>query len=74
MEGGAKYLAMDYATTFTASVFNIRQNVVTPIRFLNYSQTGEVNLGGAELSPSAPGDNVTDCQLCFGTHLIGHRR
>lgn len=40
-----KYLLADYATTFTASVFNIRQkNVVTSDPgFLNYRQTGKWN-------------------------------
>ena len=66
MEGGVKYLLAEYATTFTASVFNIRQkNVVTSDPgFLNYRQTGEVESKGAELSAiSRPTD--ADCQLCL---------
>ena len=68
-----KYLLADYATTFTASVFNIRQkNVVTSDPgFLNYSQTGEVESKGAELSiVSRPADNVTLIANYAYTHLI----
>jgi iron complex outermembrane receptor protein len=55
VEGGVKYLLADYATTFTASVFNIRQkNVVTSDPgFLNYRQTGEVESKGRSCLPSA---------------------
>lgn len=73
VEGGVKYLLADYATTFTASVFNIRQkNVVTSDPgFLNYSQTGEVESKGAELSiVSRPADNVTLIANYAYTHLI----
>lgn len=55
VEGGVKYLLADYATTFTASVFNIRQkNVVTSDPgFLNYRQTRKWNLKGQSSPPLA---------------------
>ncbi|WP_017347448.1 TonB-dependent siderophore receptor [Pantoea sp. A4] len=66
LEGGVKYLLPDYATTVTASVFQIKQkNVVTTDYSLgansltNYRQTGEVESNGAELSVvSRPLDNL----------------
>lgn len=73
VEGGVKYLLADYATTLTASVFNIRQkNVVTSDPgFLNYSQTGEVESKGAELSVvSRPTDNLTLIANYAYTHAI----
>ncbi|MGU0056464.1 TonB-dependent receptor domain-containing protein [Enterobacter hormaechei] len=73
MEGGVKYLLAEYATTFTASVFNIRQkNVVTSDPgFLNYRQTGEVESKGAELSAmSRPTDNLTLIANYAYTHAI----
>ncbi|MCF8581144.1 TonB-dependent siderophore receptor [Enterobacter ludwigii] len=73
VEGGVKYLLADYATTFTASVFNIRQkNVVTSDPgFLNYRQTGEVESKGAELSAiSRPMDNLTLIANYAYTHAI----
>lgn len=68
-----KYLLAEYATTFTASVFNIRQkNVVTSDPgFLNYRQTGEVESKGAELSAiSRPTDNLTLIANYAYTHAI----
>ncbi|WP_297120503.1 TonB-dependent siderophore receptor [uncultured Enterobacter sp.] len=73
VEGGVKYLLADYATTFTASVFNIRQkNVVTSDPgFLNYRQTGEVESKGAELSAvSRPTDSLTLIANYAYTHAI----
>lgn len=73
VEGGVKYLLADYATTLTASVFNIRQkNVVTSDPgFLNYRQTGEVESKGAELSLiSRPTDTVTLIANYAYTHAI----
>ena len=73
VEGGVKYLLAEYATTFTASVFNIRQkNVVTSDPgFLNYRQTGEVESKGAELSAiSRPTDNLTLIANYAYTHAI----
>ncbi|MEG5901341.1 TonB-dependent siderophore receptor [Enterobacter bugandensis] len=73
VEGGVKYLLAEYATTFTASVFNIRQkNVVTSDPgFLNYRQTGEVESKGAELSAiSRPTDNLTLIANYAYTHVI----
>lgn len=73
VEGGMKYLLAEYATTFTASVFNIRQkNVVTSDPgFLNYRQTGEVESKGAELSAiSRPTDNLTLIANYAYTHAI----
>ncbi|MDR9892419.1 TonB-dependent siderophore receptor [Pseudenterobacter timonensis] len=73
VEGGLKYLLADYATTLTASVFNIRQkNVVTSDPgFLNYRQTGEVESKGAELSLiSRPTDTVTLIANYAYTHAI----
>ena len=73
VEGGVKYLLAEYATTFTASVFNIRQkNVVTSDPgFLNYRQTGEVVSKGAELSAiSRPTDNLTLIANYAYTHAI----
>ncbi|WP_416136605.1 TonB-dependent siderophore receptor [Enterobacter hormaechei] len=73
VEGGVKYLLAEYATTFTASVFNIRQkNVVTSDPgFLNYRQTGEVESKGAELSAiSCPTDNLTLIANYAYTHAI----
>ena len=73
VKGGVKYLLAEYATTFTASVFNIRQkNVVTSDPgFLNYRQTGEVESKGAELSAmSRPTDNLTLIANYAYTHAI----
>lgn len=73
VEGGVKYLLAEYATTFTASVFNIRQkNVVTSDPgFLNYRQTGEVESKGAEISAiSRPTDNLTLIANYAYTHAI----
>ena len=73
VEGGVKYLLAEYATTFTASVFNIRQkNVVTSYPgFINYRQTGEVESKGAELSAiSRPTDNLTLIANYAYTHAI----
>ncbi|NQD63873.1 TonB-dependent siderophore receptor [Enterobacter sp. CM29] len=73
VEGGVKYLLAEYATTFTASVFNIRQkNVVTSDPgLLNYRQTGEVESKGAELSAiSRPTDNLTLIANYAYTHAI----
>ena len=73
VEGGVKYLLAEYATTFTASLFNIRQkNVVTSDPgFLNYRQTGEVESKGAELSAiSRPTDNLTLIANYAYTHAI----
>lgn len=73
VEGGVKYLLEDYATTFTASVFNIRQKnvVTTDPGFLNYRQTGEVESKGAELSAiSRPTDNLTLIANYAYTHAI----
>ncbi|QLA70240.1 TonB-dependent siderophore receptor [Enterobacter pasteurii] len=73
VEGGVKYLLAEYATTFTASVFKIRQkNVVTSDPgFLNYRQTGEVESEGAELSAiSRPTDNLTLIANYAYTHAI----
>ncbi|MDY1038273.1 TonB-dependent siderophore receptor [Lelliottia sp. CFBP8978] len=73
VEGGVKYLLEEYATTFTASVFNIRQKnvVTTDPGFLNYRQTGEVESKGAELSViSRPTDNVTLIANYAYTHAI----
>lgn len=67
LEGGVKYLLSEYATTLTASVFEIRQKNVLTTDYtytagglLNYRQTGEVRSDGAELSiVSRPQDNMT---------------
>ena len=73
VEGGVKYLLAEYATTFTASVFTIRQkNVVTSDPgFLNYRQTGEVESKGAELSViGRPTDNLNLIANYAYTHAI----
>ncbi|WP_407439820.1 TonB-dependent siderophore receptor [Lelliottia sp.] len=73
VEGGVKYLLEEYATTLTASVFNIRQKnvVTTDPGFLNYRQTGEVESKGAELSVvSRPTDNLTLIANYAYTHAI----
>lgn len=73
VEGGVKYLMEDFATTLTASVFNIRQKnvVTTDPGFLNYRQTGEVESKGAELSvTSRPTDNLTLMANYAYTHAI----
>ncbi|MGR5945918.1 TonB-dependent siderophore receptor [Enterobacter sp. C4G1] len=73
VEGGVKYLLEDFATTLTASVFNIRQKnvVTTDPGFLNYRQTGEVESEGAELSAiSRPTDNLTLVANYAYTHAI----
>jgi iron complex outermembrane receptor protein len=73
VEGGVKYLIEDFATTLTASVFNIRQKnvVTTDPGFLNYRQTGEVESEGAELSAtSRPTDNLTLVANYAYTHAI----
>ncbi|WP_449545310.1 TonB-dependent siderophore receptor [Lelliottia amnigena] len=73
VEGGVKYLLEEYATTLTASVFNIRQKnvVTTDPGFLNYRQTGEVESKGAELSVvSRPTDNLTLIGNYAYTHAI----
>ena len=67
-----KYLLADYATTLTASVFNIRQkNVLSATPTWDYRQTGEIESKGAELSViSRPGDNVTLIANYAYTHAI----
>ncbi|MBJ3817036.1 TonB-dependent siderophore receptor [Shimwellia pseudoproteus] len=73
VEGGIKYLLAEYATTFTASVFNIREkNVVTnDPGFLNYRQTGEIESKGAEVSVvSRPTDNTNLIANYAYTHVI----
>lgn len=73
LEGGVKYLLADYATTVTASVFNIRQkNVLTSdLTFLNYRQTGEVESKGAELSViSRPTENINIIANYAYTHAL----
>ena len=72
LEGGVKYLLADYATTLTASVFNIRQkNVLSATPTWDYRQTGEIESKGAELSViSRPGDNVTLIANYAYTHAI----
>lgn len=73
VEGGVKYLLEEYATTLTASVFNIRQKnvVTTDPGFLNYRQTGEVESKGAELSVvSRPTENLTLIGNYAYTHAI----
>lgn len=72
VEGGVKYLLAEYATTFTASVFNIRQkNVLSATPTWDYRQTGEIESKGAELSiVSRPADNVTLIANYAYTHAI----
>ena len=72
VEGGVKYLLADYATTFTASVFTIRQkNVLSATPTWDYRQTGEIESKGAELSLiSRPADNVTLIANYAYTHAI----
>ncbi|AGB77852.1 TonB-dependent siderophore receptor [Enterobacteriaceae bacterium strain FGI 57] len=72
VEGGVKYLLAEYATTFTASVFNIRQkNVVSADPSWNYRQTGEIESKGAELSVvSRPTDNINLIANYAYTHAI----
>lgn len=72
VEGGVKYLLADYATTFTASVFNIRQkNVLSADPSWVYRQTGEIESKGAELSViSRPTDNVNLIANYAYTHAI----
>lgn len=72
LEGGVKYLLADYATTLTASVFNIRQkNVVSADPSWNYRQTGEIESEGAELSVvSRPTDNLNLIANYAYTHAI----
>ncbi|MGZ0721859.1 TonB-dependent siderophore receptor [Kluyvera cryocrescens] len=72
VEGGVKYLLADYATTFTASVFNIRQkNVLSADPSWNYHQTGEIESKGAELSViSRPTDNINLIANYAYTHAI----
>ncbi|HAT8012716.1 TonB-dependent siderophore receptor [Citrobacter rodentium NBRC 105723 = DSM 16636] len=72
VEGGVKYLLADYATTFTASLFNIRQkNVLSATPTWDYRQTGEIESKGAELSViSRPADNVTLIANYAWTHAI----
>lgn len=72
VEGGVKYLLADYATTFTASVFNIRQkNVLSADPSFTYRQTGEIESKGAELSAiSRPTDNINLIANYAYTHAI----
>ncbi|WP_333501570.1 TonB-dependent siderophore receptor [Kluyvera genomosp. 2] len=72
VEGGVKYLLADYATTFTASVFNIRQkNVLSADPSWVYRQTGEIESKGAELSViSRPSDNINLIANYAYTHAI----
>lgn len=72
VEGGVKYLLAEYATTFTASVFNIKQkNVLSLDPSWNYHQTGEIESKGAELSAvSRPTDNVNLIANYAYTHAI----
>ena len=72
VEGGVKYLLADYATTFTASVFNIKQkNVLSLDPSWNYHQTGEIESKGAELSAvSRPTDNINLIANYAYTHAI----
>lgn len=72
VEGGVKYLLADYATTFTASVFNIRQkNVLSADPSWVYRQTGEIESKGAELSViSRPTDNINLIANYAYTHAI----
>ena len=72
VEGGVKYLLVDYATTFTASVFNIRQkNVLSADPSWVYRQTGEIESKGAELSViSRPTDNINLIANYAYTHAI----
>lgn len=72
VEGGVKYLLAEYATTFTASVFNIRQkNVLSADPGWTYHQTGEIESKGAELSVvSRPTDNVNLIANYAWTHAI----
>ena len=72
VEGGVKYLLAEYATTFTASVFNIKQkNVLSLDPSWNYHQTGEVESNGAELSAiSRPTDNINLIANYAYTHAI----
>ncbi|WP_279084609.1 TonB-dependent siderophore receptor [Kluyvera ascorbata] len=72
VEGGVKYLLAEYATTFTASVFNIKQkNVLSLDPSWNYHQTGEIESNGAELSAiSRPTDNINLIANYAYTHAI----
>lgn len=72
VEGGVKYLLAEYATTFTASVFNIKQkNVLSLDPGWNYHQTGEIESNGAELSAiSRPTDNINLIANYAYTHAI----
>ena len=72
VEGGVKYLLADYATTFTASVFNIRQkNVLSADPSWVYRQTREIESKGAELSViSRPTDNINLIANYAYTHAI----
>ncbi len=72
-EGGVKYLLANYATTLTASVFNIKQkNVLTnDVNYLSYRQTGEIESNGVELSAvSRPMDNLNLVASYAYTHAI----
>lgn len=72
-EGGIKYLLTNYATTLTASVFNIKQkNVLThDINYLSYRQTGEIESNGVEVSAvSRPMDNLNLVASYAYTHAI----
>lgn len=77
-EGGVKYLLANYATTVTASVFQIKQkNVLTTDNTydsnnkLNYRQTGEVESKGVELTAvSRPLDNLNVVASYAYTHAI----
>lgn len=72
VEGGVKYLLAEYATTFTASVFNIKQkNVLSLDPSWNYHQTGEIESNGAELSAiSRPTVNINLIANYAYTHAI----
>lgn len=78
LEGGVKYLLANYATTLTASVFQIKQkNVLTSdgtydaVEGTNYRQTGEVESKGVELTAvSRPLDNLNLVASYAYTHAI----
>lgn len=78
LEGGIKYLLSDYATTLTASVFQIKEKNVltsdytyTSAGLLNYRQTGEVTSKGAEFGVvSRPTDNVNIIANYAYTHAV----
>lgn len=75
LEGGVKYLLKNYATTLTASVFNIKQkNVLTSDISYTYRQTGEIESNGVEVSAvSRPMDNLNLVASYAYTHAINTR-